>query len=324
MIKAGIIGGAGYTAGELIRILVNHPQVELAFVHSESNAGNALSDVHQGLLGDTDMVFCSEYDLNGIDVLFLCSGHGKSEAFWKEHTMPEGLKVIDLAQDFRDEHDGYAYGLPEWQKEKIAKSSRTANPGCFATGIQLSLLPLAKAGLLKGDINVTAITGSTGAGVKPGATTHFSWRNNNISTYKVFEHQHLLEINRNLSIIAAAPAAVKPWRIDFVPMRGDFARGIFASVVTGCNISEEQAVKLFKDYYKGSAFTFVSDKAVDLKEVVNTNKAIIHIEKHSDKLVISTVIDNLLKGASGQAVQNMNIMFGLPEDTGLRLKASAF
>lgn len=358
MIKAGIIGGAGYTAGELIRILVNHPQVELAFVHSESNAGNALSDVHQGLLGDTDMVFCSEYDLNGIDVLFLCSGHGKSEAFWKEHTMPEGLKVIDLAQDFRDEHDGYAYGLPEWQKEKIAKSSRTANPGCFATGIQLSLLPLAKAGLLKGDINVTAITGSTGAGVKPGATTHFSWRNNNISTYKVFEHQHLLEINRNLSIIAAAgaadsedraalgivrggaacggaeqseasaaaaaPAAMEPWRIDFVPMRGDFARGIFASVVTGCNISEEQAVKLFKDYYKGSAFTFVSDKAVDLKEVVNTNKAIIHVEKHSDKLVISTVIDNLLKGASGQAVQNMNIMFGLPEDTGLRLKASAF
>mgnify|MGYP003307381308 CR=1 FL=1 len=354
MIRVGIIGGAGYTAGELIRILVNHPEVELVFVHSESNAGNPVSDVHQGLLGDTDLVFCSEYELGSIDVLFLCSGHGKSEEFWKVHVKPENLKVIDLAQDFRDEHDGYVYGLPEWQKDKIAATDRLANPGCFATCIQLALFPLAAAGLLDGDINVTAITGSTGAGVKPGATTHFSWRNNNISTYKVFEHQHLLEINRNLALASVAggvsedsslrsvpPQAVPPltmprvarssdtppatgWKLDFVPMRGDFARGIFATAIVSCRLSEEEAVKLYKEYYSSAAFTFVSNRPIDLKDAVNTNKAILHIEKHSDKLVITAVIDNLLKGASGQAVQNMNIMFGLPETTGLKLKASAF
>ena len=341
MIRVGIIGGAGYTAGELIRILVNHPEVELVFVHSESNAGNPVSDVHQGLLGDTDLVFCSEYDLGSIDVLFLCSGHGKSEEFWKVHVKPENLKVIDLAQDFRDEHDGYVYGLPEWQKDKIAATDRLANPGCFATCIQLALLPLAAAGLLDGDINVTAITGSTGAGVKPGVTTHFSWRNNNISTYKVFEHQHLLEINRNLATdsplcsLHANPSTtsmaqstyVSPatgWKLNFVPMRGDFARGIFATAIVSCRLSEEEAVKLYKEYYSSAAFTFVSNQPIDLKDAVNTNKAILHIEKHSDKLVITAVIDNLLKGASGQAVQNMNIMFGLPETTGLKLKASAF
>ena len=350
MIRAGIIGGAGYTAGELLRILVNHPDVEVSFVHSESNAGNHIYDVHQGLFGDTEMTFCDSFDLDSIDVLFLCSGHGKSEAFWKGNGMPAGLKVIDLAQDYRDEHDGYVYGLPEWQKDRIAAASKVANPGCFATGIQLALLPLAAVGELSGDVNVTAITGSTGAGVKPGATTHFSWRNNNISTYKVFEHQHLIEINRNLSLAVPAPgdralplrgplpleprAASLPgqelpgkaagFKINFVPMRGDFARGIFVSAVLDCGMQEEDAVKLYEAYYKDAAFTFVSPRPVDLKDVVNTNKALVHVEKHGDKLVVSTVIDNLLKGASGQAVQNMNLIFGLPEDRGLRLKASAF
>ena len=354
MIKAGIIGGAGYTAGELIRILVNHPETDIVFVHSESNAGNPVCGVHEGLVGDTELTFCSEFDLNGIDVLFLCSGHGKSEAFWKEHTMPAGLKVIDLAQDFRDEHNGYVYGLPEWQKCRIEGASKVANPGCFATAIQLALLPLASAGLLRSEIQVTAITGSTGAGVKPGATTHFSWRNNNISTYKVFEHQHLIEICRNLNIVSveggampdgratlgivrggtacggaerseeSSGIAASPTGINFVPVRGDFARGIFASVYTDCELTEEEARNLYKEYYKDAAFTFAVDFPVDLKQVVNTNKCLIHVEKHGGKLVISSVIDNLLKGASGQAVQNMNIIFGLPENTGLKLKASAF
>jgi len=320
MIKAGIIGAAGYTAGELIRILVNHPSVEIAWAQSSSNAGNAVTSVHEGLVGDTDLVFSEGCDLEGADVVFLCSGHGKSSAFWAENPRPEGLKVIDLAQDFRDESEGYVYGLPEWQKEKIQGAELIANPGCFATAIQLALLPLASKGLLKDEIQVTAITGSTGAGVKPGATTHFSWRSDNISTYKVFEHQHLKEIGRDLSILNEGPLP----EINFVPVRGDFARGIFASVYTKCDLSEDEAVELYKSYYGGAAFTFYSDAAVDLKQVVNTNKGLVHVEKHADKLVISSVIDNLLKGASGQAVQNMNIIFGLPETEGLKLKASAF
>lgn len=322
MIKVGIIGAAGYTAGELIRILVNHPEVEIAWAQSSSNAGNKVYDVHQGLLGDTELAFCEDVDLKGADVVFLCSGHGKSEAFWKEHELPEGLKVIDLAQDFRDEHDGYVYGLPEWQKEKIQAAARLANPGCFATAIQLALLPLAAMHALTEEVNVTAITGSTGAGVKPGATTHFSWRNNNISTYKVFEHQHLIEIRRNLGIASQPTLGLPP--VNFVPMRGDFARGIFVSATTESDMTAEAAAKLYKDYYKDAAFTFVSDRPVDLKDVVNTNKCLIYIEEHDGKLVISSVIDNLLKGASGQAIQNMNLMFGLPEKTGLNLKASAF
>lgn len=322
MIKVGIIGAAGYTAGELIRILVNHPEVEIAWAQSSSNAGNKVYDVHQGLLGDTELAFCEDVDLKGADVVFLCSGHGKSEAFWKDHELPEGLKVIDLAQDFRDEHDGYVYGLPEWQKEKIQTAARLANPGCFATAIQLALLPLAAMHALTEEVNVTAITGSTGAGVKPGATTHFSWRNNNISTYKVFEHQHLIEIRRNLGIVSQPTLGLPP--VNFVPMRGDFARGIFVSATTESDMTAEAAAKLYKDYYKDAAFTFVSDRPVDLKDVVNTNKCLIYIEEHDGKLVISSVIDNLLKGASGQAVQNMNLMCGLPEKTGLNLKASAF
>lgn len=322
MIRVGIIGAAGYTAGELIRILLNHPDVEIAWAQSSSNAGNKLWSVHSGLFGDTDMSFCADCALEDADVVFLCSGHGKSEAFWKEHEAPESLRIIDLAQDFRDEHDGYVYGLPEWQKDKIRLARKVANPGCFATCIQLALLPLAGMHCLNGDVNVTAITGSTGAGVKPGATTHFSWRNNNISTYKVFEHQHLIEINRNL-VLAAKPYGIDP-RINFVPMRGDFARGIFASVTVDSDMSAEAAVKLYEDWYADAAFTFVSPRPVDLKEVVNTNKCLVYVEKHGGKLVVSSVIDNLLKGASGQAVQNMNLMFGLPEKAGLNLKASAF
>ena len=314
MIRAGIIGGAGYTAGELIRILVNHPDVEMAFVHSTSNAGNCLYEVHGGLFGETDMRFSDSYDLNAVDVLFLCSAHGKSREFWEQNERPAGLKVIDLAQDFRDESEGYVYGLPEWQRDRIRGAEKIANPGCFATAIQLALLPLAAAGKLNAPVHVTAITGSTGAGVKPSATTHFSWRTDKLSTYKVFEHQHLIEIRRTLG----------QSDIQFVPMRGDFARGIFASVTVDCPLTGDEALALYRDYYADAAFTFVSDRPVDLKQVVNTNKCIVAPEMHGGTLVVSSVIDNLLKGASGQAVQNMNLAFGLPETAGLRLKASAF
>ena len=320
MIKVGIIGGAGYTAGELLRILVNHPEVEIVFVHSTSNAGNFLYDVHGGLFGDTQLRFSDSYDLSAVDVLFLCSAHGKSREFWAENARPAGLKVVDLAQDYRDESEGYVYGLPEWQRDKILGADKIANPGCFATAIQLALLPLAAAGLLKSTVHVTAITGSTGAGVKPSATTHFSWRTDNLSTYKVFEHQHLKEIGRNLGILQGADGI----DIQFVPMRGDFARGIFASVTVETSLTGEEALKLYQDYYAGAAFTFVSDRPVDLKQVVNTNKAIVAPEVHGGTLVVSSVIDNLLKGASGQAVQNMNLIFGIPETTCLKLQASAF
>ena len=320
MIKVGIIGGAGYTAGELLRILVNHPEVEIVFVHSTSNAGNHLYDVHGGLFGDTELTFSDSYDLEAVDVLFLCSAHGKSREFWEQNACPEGLKVVDLAQDYRDESEGYVYGLPEWQRDRILGADKIANPGCFATAIQLALLPLAAAGLLKSTVHVTAITGSTGAGVKPSATTHFSWRTDNLSTYKVFEHQHLKEIGRNLGLLQGADSI----DIQFVPMRGDFARGIFASVTVETSLTGEEALKLYQDYYAGAAFTFVSDRPVDLKQVVNTNKAIVAPEVHGGTLVVSSVIDNLLKGASGQAVQNMNLIFGIPETTGLKLKASAF
>ncbi|MDY6417147.1 MAG: N-acetyl-gamma-glutamyl-phosphate reductase [Bacteroidales bacterium] len=326
MIKVGIIGGAGYTAGELLRILVNHPEVEIVFVHSTSNAGNHLYDVHGGLFGDTELTFSDSYDLEAVDVLFLCSAHGKSREFWEQNACPEGLKVVDLAQDYRDESEGYVYGLPEWQRDKIRTARKIANPGCFATAIQLALLPLAHAGLLQSTVHVTAITGSTGAGVKPAATTHFSWRTDNLSTYKVFEHQHLKEICRNLGILSSHsgldPESLP--QIQFVPMRGDFARGIFASVTVDTPLSGEEALALYQKYYADAAFTFVSDRPVDLKQVVNTNKAIVAPEVHDGTLVVSSVIDNLLKGASGQAVQNMNLIFGIPETTGLKLKASAF
>lgn len=320
MIRAGIIGGAGYTAGELLRLLVNHPQVEIAFVHSTSNAGNRLSDVHGGLEGDTQLSFCAEYDLAAADVLFLCSAHGQSRRWLEEHDVPAGLKLIDLAQDFRDESEGFVYGLPELNRDRIRTAQRVANPGCFATAIQLSLLPLAAAGLLDDEVHVTAVTGSTGAGVKLSATTHFSWRASNLSVYKAFTHQHLLEIGRTLRRLE--PSFDRA--VNFVPMRGDFTRGILASVYTHCPLSEEQLRALYADYYASAAFTTVTDRQVDLKQAVNTNKALIHTAAYEGKAHVVTAIDNLLKGASGQAVQNMNLMFGLDEKSGLRLKASAF
>ena len=322
MKKIGIIGGAGYTAGELLRLLINHPEVSIAFVHSTSNAGQPITAVHGGLLGETDLVFSDTHPLEDIDILFLCSAHGHSRKFWKENERPEGLMVIDLAQDYRDESDGYVYGLPEVNIDRIKGASSVANPGCFATALQLSLLPLAAAGFLPkdGDINITALTGSTGAGVKPGATTHFSWRNDNISVYKPFTHQHLKEIGMTLEKLQPGHGAT----INFVPMRGDFPRGIFAVTTLDCPLSEEEAVKLYNDFYKDAPFTVVSDNPIDLKQAVNTNKAIIHVEKHGKKLMVTCAEDNLLKGASGQAVQNMNIMLGIDQRTGLRLKPSAF
>lgn len=320
--KIGIIGGAGYTAGELLRLLINHPEVEVAFVHSTSNAGQPVTSVHGGLLGETDLVFSDSHPLEDIDILFLCSAHGHSRKFWEENDRPAGLKVIDLAQDFRDESNGYVYGLPEVNFDRIAKAESVANPGCFATALQLSLVPLAAAGLLpeNGEVNITALTGSTGAGVKPGATTHFSWRNDNISVYKPFTHQHLKEIGMTLNNLQPGNSA----KINFVPVRGDFARGIFAITTVDCSLSEEDAVKLYKDFYANAPFAVVSDNPIDLKQAVNTNKAVIHVEKHDNKLLVTCAEDNLLKGASGQAIQNMNIMLGLDQRTGLRLKPSAF
>ncbi|MEG0807191.1 MAG: N-acetyl-gamma-glutamyl-phosphate reductase [Alistipes sp.] len=320
MIRAGIIGGAGYTAGELIRLLINHPQVQICFVHSTSNAGNRLTQVHSGLEGDTELLFCDTYDLSSIDVLFLCSAHGESRKWLDANTPPDSLRIIDLAQDFRDERCGFVYGLPELNRERLLRAQRVANPGCFATAIQLALLPLAAAGLLTDELHVTAITGSTGAGVKPSATTHFSWRAANISVYKAFEHQHLQEIRRNLQLLQ--PSFTRA--VNFVPLRGDFTRGILASVYTTCTRNEVDAEQLYADFYRTAAFTHVVAGEVDLKQVVNTNKALLHVEKHGDKLHIVVAIDNLLKGASGQAVQNMNLIFGLDEGEGLRLKASAF
>lgn len=322
MIKASIIGGAGYTAGELIRLLVNHPQVDIVSVHSESNAGKKITDLHTGLYGDTDLVFDSEPALEGVDVVFLCTPHGKSTVFLSENKVGEGVKIIDLSQDFRDETNGFVYGLPEMNRERIVKADKIANPGCFATALQLAIIPAAKAGIIDGPVEVTALTGSTGAGVKPSATTHFSYRNSNVSTYKEFNHQHLLEIGRSLASVS--PSGDSPV-VNFVPMRGDFARGIFASVYFRSDVTEEEAVKIYEDFYKDAVFTHVvTDKAIDLKQVVNTNKALIHVAKYGDLIHVTSIIDNLLKGASGQAIENMNIVFGLDPKEGLRLKASAF
>ncbi len=318
--KAGIIGGAGYTAGELIRLLLNHPEIEIGFIHSSSNAGNPVTDVHGGLIGETDLKFSADHPLDSVDILFLCSGHGKSTAFWKENPLPANLKVIDLAQDFRDESNGYVYGLPEVNRHRIASSRLVANPGCFATALQLSLLPLAAAGKLVSDIQITGLTGSTGAGVKPGATTHFSWRSDNMSVYKAFTHQHLAEINRTLTLLQPQFSC----SINFVPMRGNFARGIFAASWLKSDLSIEEARDTYTRFYAGEPFTHIAPGDVDLKQAVNTNKAIIGMEKHGDYLLVTTAIDNLLKGASGQAVQNMNIMCGFDERAGLNLKPSAF
>lgn len=322
MIKIGILGAAGYTGGELIRLLLNHPEAEIVFANSESNAGNPVADVHGGLTGETSLAFTSEMPFDKVDVVFFCFGHGKSAAFLKEHSIPSHVKIIDLAQDFRLEAPGndYVYGLPEINKERIAKAQHVANPGCFATCIQLGLLPAAKMGLLTHDVAVNAITGSTGAGQKPGATTHFSWRNDNLSIYKPFEHQHVPEIRQSLKQVQGTLDAA----IDFIPYRGDFTRGIFATMVVRTEADGSAIAAAYKDFYAGAAFTHYSGKAIDLKQVVNTNKALVHVEKHGNKLLVTAAIDNLLKGAVGQAVQNMNIMSGIDETAGLRLKASAF
>lgn len=322
MIKVGILGAAGYTGGELIRVLINHPQAEIVFANSESNAGNMVADVHEGLLGDTDLRFTSDMPFDAVDVLFFCFGHGKSEQFLKEHNIPDGVRIIDLAQDFRLAAPGndYVYGLPELNRGRIATAQHVANPGCFATCIQLGLLPAAKMGLLTRDVSVNAITGSTGAGQKPAATTHFSWRTGNMSIYKAFTHQHVPEIRQSLRQLQGTLDV----DIDFIPYRGDFARGIFATEVVRTDASLDDIVAAYKDFYAGEPFTHYSDRPIDLKQVTNTNKALVHCDKYGDRLLVTSCIDNLLKGAVGQAVQNMNIMFGIGEDTGLRLKASAF
>ena len=330
MIKIGILGAAGYTGGELIRLLVNHPEAEIVFANSESNAGNLVADVHEGLLGDTDLKFTDTMPFDEVDVVFFCFGHGKSEQFLQEHTIPAHVKIIDLAQDFRiatPNHD-YVYGLPEIHKAQIQQCQHLANPGCFATCIQLGLLPLAKAGLLTHDVAVNAITGSTGAGQKPVGTTHFSWRTDNMSIYKVFTHQHLHEIRQSLTELQGSLDV----SIDFIPYRGDFARGIFCTEVvkfdgaegSPTNPTAEQLTDMYRTFYADAAFTHYVDKALDLKQVVNTNKALVHIDKFGNKAVITCIIDNLLKGAVGQAVQNMNLMFGVDERCGLLLKSSAF
>lgn len=325
MIKVGVIGGAGYTGGEAIRLLLNHPDVRLAFVQSTSNGGNLLSDVHTDLLGETDMRFSPEIS-EQVDAVLLCVGHGDARKFLENNPLPQSIRVIDLSQDFRLKDSSsigersFVYGLPEMNRERIRSASNIANPGCFATCLQLGLLPLAAAGLLESEIHISAATGSTGAGQKLAATSHFSWRANNISVYKSFEHQHLNEIGE--SIHALQPSFDSD--INFIPYRGDFTRGIYATIYTDSDLTAVQAEELYTEYYRNAAFTFVSRGPINLKQVVNTNKCFVHVEKHGDKLMINSQIDNLLKGASGQAVQNLNLMFGLDEKSGLRLKPSAF
>ncbi len=320
MIKVGIVGGAGYTAGELIRLLIHHPEAELTCIQSSSQAGLKVSSIHTDLIGDLEATFVKEVDFD-VDVLFLCMGHGRSKDFVASIPTSYKGKIIDLSNDFRlnESADGFVYGLPECNKSDIRQANKIANPGCFATAIQLALLPLANAGLLK-ELHVHAITGSTGAGQAPSATTHFSWRNNNASVYKSFSHQHLGEIGETL--VQLQPDFNDG--VNFVPMRGNFPRGILASVYLDCSLSEDEAQVLYQKYYEGQPFTIVSDVSPDVKQVVNTNKALVQVKKHNNKLHIVSVIDNLLKGASGQAVQNMNILFGLDEVMGLLLKPVAF
>lgn len=337
-IKAGIIGGAGYTGGEMLRILVNHPNVEIAFVNSTSNAGNLISDVHTDLIGDTDLKFVSDI-LQDIDVLFLCVGHGDAKKFLAANPINDSIKIIDLSQDFRLKANAlpsgegwggaFVYGLPELNRDAIKSAKNIANPGCFATCIQLGLLPLAAKGLIRNEVHINATTGSTGAGQSLSTTSHFSWRNNNLSIYKAFEHQHLNEIGESLAQAMKASPSGGGFEeagagLLFIPQRGDFTRGILAAMYLESDLTVEEAQTIYEDYYSTHPFTHVSRKNIDLKQVVNTNKALVHVEKHGNKLFIISIIDNLLKGASGQAVQNMNLMFGLEETAGLKLKAAFF
>ncbi|MBC3758033.1 N-acetyl-gamma-glutamyl-phosphate reductase [Hyunsoonleella sp. SJ7] len=324
-IKVGIIGGAGYTAGELIRLLIHHPETEINFVYSTSNAGNQISKVHQDLVGSLDKTFTDTVNPN-VDVLFLCLGHGNSVKFLKANSFSENTKIIDLGNDFRLEADKvfdgktFVYGLPELNKSSIESANYIANPGCFATAIQLGLLPLADKGLLNTDVHINAVTGATGAGTSLSATTHFTWRDNNFSYYKPFMHQHLGEINQSVNQLQEGFNS----EILFMPNRGNFSRGIFATIYTDFSGSVEDAIRIYSEYYKDAKFTFVSENQLHLKQVVNTNKCLIHLHKHNGKLLVTSIIDNLLKGASGQAIQNMNLMFGLEETAGLGLKATYF
>jgi N-acetyl-gamma-glutamyl-phosphate reductase len=320
IIKVGIIGGAGYTAGELLRLLIHHPAVEIGFVHSKSNAGALLSDIHSDLVGETYKIFSDKMPFETVDVLFLCIGHGEAKGFIENNSFPKTLKIIDLSQDFRVGAENWVYGLPELNRPLIEKANFIANPGCFATTIQLGLLPLAAHHLLNSDVHIHAITGSTGAGQKPSTTSHFSWRNNNISIYESFKHRHLKEIKQ--TVFQLQPDFVS--ELNFLPIRGNFTRGIYASMYLKTSLCESDVKKLYADFYKDEPFTHVTDTNPHLKQVVGTNKALIYVSKHDDKVLIISMIDNLLKGASGQAVQNMNLMFGLPETEGLKLKAVAF
>ena len=320
MIKVGIVGGAGYTAGELLRILLNHPEVMISSIQSTSHANENITKVHRDLLGDTNLKFSDKLDVN-IDVVFLCGGHGKSKESIDKNKIPTSVKIIDLSNDFRivDKSHDFIYGLPEDNKEDISKSKHIANPGCFATSIELAFLPLAKSGLLNSELHVNAITGSTGAGQNPTKTSHFSWKNNNVSVYKAFNHQHLAEIEQLLF-----NGDENKQDITFIPVRGNFSRGIMAMCYTETQLSIDELNRLYKEFFKDSPFTIISDENPDIKQVVNTNKCILYLQKHKNKVLIISVIDNLLKGASGQAVQNMNIMFGLEQTVGLKLKSVAF
>ena len=325
MLQVGIIGGAGYTAGELIRLLLNHTETKINFIFSTSNAGNKVYNVHQDLIGSTELEFSNDIN-SDVDVLFLCLGHGNSTAFLEKNSFSTSTKIIDLSNDFRlttdKNFDGkeFVYGLPELQKEAIKSAKYIANPGCFATALQLAILPLAANGLLKNDIHINAVTGATGAGTSLSKTTHFTWRDNNFSHYKAFNHQHLGEINQTVNQLQTDFNS----EINFMPNRGNFSRGIFATTYTKFNGSLEDAKNLYNEFYKKAAFTFISDESIHLKQVVNTNKCFIQLEKHDNKLLITSTIDNLLKGASGQAIHNMNLMYDFEETLGLKLKANYF
>lgn len=321
MISVGIIGGAGYTAGELLRILLRHPEVNLDFVYSTSQAGKSVASVHQDLLGETKLNFSSEINI-GVEVVFLCLGHGNSKKFLQENSFSDKTKIIDLSTDFRNtgEDHAFVYGIPEFNKREIQKTDFIANPGCFATAINLAVLPLAAENLLKEDVHVNAVTGATGAGTSLSETTHFSWRDNNFSVYKAFEHQHLTEINRNVQQHQSDYSAA----INFIPNRGNFSRGIHCTSYTSFDGSLKEAKAVYQKCYQDAAFTFLADQKLHLKQVINTNKCLVNLQKFGNKLLITSIIDNLLKGASGQAVQNMNLMFGFPENAGLQLKAIYF
>jgi len=325
MIKAGIVGGTGYAAGELLRLLIHHPNTDIQFVFSTSKAGAPIHSVHTDLIGDIDESFSSDVSPD-IDVLFLCMGHGNSEDFLNAHPIPDEVAIIDLSRDFRIapdqayEHRNFVYGLPELHKDEIKQAHNIANPGCFATSLQMALLPLASERLLKDNVHLNGITGSTGAGSSPSPTTHFSWRSGNVSVYKALNHQHVGEVRQKLQQLDPD----FEYNLDFIPMRGDFTRGIFITAYTPFGGTEEAAIELYQRFYQDAAYTYISEHPIDLKQAVNTNKCLIHVQKQDNKLLITSILDNLLKGASGQAVQNMNLMFGCKETAGLELKPSQF